>query len=354
MPSLFNRAKRMIASAATFTVATFTAAIATATAAIAAAIAAIAAAAAAFAFAAALAFASALAPVSARASESAAEYSLREWHGSDGLPDEVVHAVVQDAQGYLWVATEGGLARFNGIRFDAFAPPADATGPDGGAGAGAGSRGVPAIANHRGHGLLLAYGNGEIWQWTGSELRRAPVAALFSKGRIVSWFTQADGALWADFSDGHLECLRDGRVTKITLGHSPLAGHPLRFADDGEGGVWIAARAALYHFRARDAEDARDAAATQTSTTTTQTSAAAIAQTSATTTQTSAVAIAQTSVATQTASAAAAAHAQTTAVTASIILPPFPADFSRDEIGIASSRRGKPWIIAGDVLGRWD
>jgi signal transduction histidine kinase/ligand-binding sensor domain-containing protein len=283
MPSLFNRARRMIASAATFTAATFTIATLVTAIATAAVIAA--------------AFTFAPASASARASESAAEYSLREWHGNDGLPDEVVHAVVQDAQGYLWVATEGGLARFNGIRFDAFAPPADATGPDGGAGAGAGSRGVPAIARHRGHGLLLAYGNGEIWQWTGSELRRAPVAALFSKGRVASWFTQADGALWADFSDGHLECLRDGRVTKITLAHSPLAGHPLRFADDGEGGVWIAARAALYHFRAHDAGDA---------------------------------------------------------TAASIILPPFPADFSRDEIGIASSRLGKPWIIAGDVLGRWD
>ncbi|AWI09503.1 sensor histidine kinase [Ereboglobus luteus] len=235
----------------------------------------------------------------ARPSESAAEYSLREWHGSDGLPDEVVHAVAQDAQGYLWVATEGGIARFNGLRFDNFAPPADATGLDGVASVG--SRGVPAVVNHPEHGLLFAYSTGEIWQWTGRELRRAPVAALFSKGRIASWFVQADGALWADFLDGRLEYARDGRVTKVTLGHSLLAGRPLSFSDDGEGGVWIAARAALYHFRAQDA-------------------AAAAAQTGA----------------------------------AGISLPPHPVDFGREEISVATSRHGKPWIVLGEVLGRWD
>jgi hypothetical protein len=53
----------------------------------------------------------------------AVEYSLREWHVSDGLPDEVVHEVVQDSQGYLWVATESGIARFNGLRFDSYSPP---------------------------------------------------------------------------------------------------------------------------------------------------------------------------------------------------------------------------------------
>lgn len=242
----------------------------------------------------------ALAPLHTRASDSAAEFSLREWHGADGLPDEVVRVIVQDAQGYLWVATESGIVRFNGLRFDNFAPPLDESALADVASVG--SRGVPAIVSHPEHGLLFAYDTGEIWQWSGSAFRRAPVARLFSAGRIESWFTQANGALWADFLNGRIEYVHNGRVTRVMLGHSLLAGRPVSFADDGEGGVWIAARSALYHFRAQDAADA----------------------------------------------------AAQTGDSPSVSLPPHPVDFGRDEICVAASRSGKPWIMVDTTLGRWD
>lgn len=36
---------------------------------------------------------------------------------ADGLPSNAVHQVVQDRQGYLWFATDDGLARFDGRQF---------------------------------------------------------------------------------------------------------------------------------------------------------------------------------------------------------------------------------------------
>lgn len=44
----------------------------------------------------------------------------RVWRTSDGLPNNNVTAVVQGRDGYLWVATPLGLARFDGIRFTPF------------------------------------------------------------------------------------------------------------------------------------------------------------------------------------------------------------------------------------------
>src|SRR4051794_4951036 len=41
----------------------------------------------------------------------------RVWQTDDGLPNNHVSAIVQDQDGYLWVATGAGLARFDGIRF---------------------------------------------------------------------------------------------------------------------------------------------------------------------------------------------------------------------------------------------
>jgi signal transduction histidine kinase/ligand-binding sensor domain-containing protein len=45
----------------------------------------------------------------------------RVWQSDDGLPDNDIRAIAQSQDGYLWVATEnGGLARFDGARFERF------------------------------------------------------------------------------------------------------------------------------------------------------------------------------------------------------------------------------------------
>ncbi len=46
------------------------------------------------------------------------------WTTEDGLPQDSVHGIVQTADGYLWVGTEGGLARFDGVSFRVFQPAA--------------------------------------------------------------------------------------------------------------------------------------------------------------------------------------------------------------------------------------
>jgi len=42
------------------------------------------------------------------------------WTTENGLPQNSVHAIFQSGDGYLWIATEGGIARFNGIEFKIF------------------------------------------------------------------------------------------------------------------------------------------------------------------------------------------------------------------------------------------
>lgn len=44
---------------------------------------------------------------------------VRVWQSEDGLPGNVVRSLVQSADGYLWVATAEGVARFDGIEFEA-------------------------------------------------------------------------------------------------------------------------------------------------------------------------------------------------------------------------------------------
>jgi len=48
------------------------------------------------------------------------DYFLRSWNTENGLPDHAVTAMAQDLDGYLWIGTYGGLARFDGSRWRVF------------------------------------------------------------------------------------------------------------------------------------------------------------------------------------------------------------------------------------------
>ena len=47
-------------------------------------------------------------------------YRLDHWTTDDGLPQNTVRAIVQTRDGYLWLTTFDGLARFDGVRFTVF------------------------------------------------------------------------------------------------------------------------------------------------------------------------------------------------------------------------------------------
>src|SRR5579885_3115368 len=45
------------------------------------------------------------------------QFSLQVFQTDDGLPHNVAISVLQRPDGYLWVATNGGLAQFDGVQF---------------------------------------------------------------------------------------------------------------------------------------------------------------------------------------------------------------------------------------------
>jgi diguanylate cyclase (GGDEF)-like protein len=62
-------------------------------------------------------------PVAALDPEKSFHHYVRNtWSIEEGLPQISALAIAQDRQGYLWVGTQAGLARFDGVRFSVYTP----------------------------------------------------------------------------------------------------------------------------------------------------------------------------------------------------------------------------------------
>lgn len=53
-------------------------------------------------------------------SKTGERFLLSRWTVADGLPHSTVRVVARAADGYLWLGTDEGLARFDGLRLRAW------------------------------------------------------------------------------------------------------------------------------------------------------------------------------------------------------------------------------------------
>src|SRR5712691_6712161 len=66
-----------------------------------------------------LALAASRAPALNR-STALSQYGRDVWDNDSGLPQNSVDAIIQTRDGYLWLGTQEGLVRFDGVRFTVF------------------------------------------------------------------------------------------------------------------------------------------------------------------------------------------------------------------------------------------
>jgi ligand-binding sensor domain-containing protein len=55
----------------------------------------------------------------------ASQYAHTAWKVRDGFTKGTINTIAQTADGYLWLGTEFGLLRFDGVRAVPWEPPAD-------------------------------------------------------------------------------------------------------------------------------------------------------------------------------------------------------------------------------------
>jgi diguanylate cyclase (GGDEF)-like protein len=204
------------------------------------------------------------------------------WQNETGLPQNSVLAILQTRDGYLWLGTQEGLARFDGVRFTVF----DRTN-------------TPAFQNNhiqaliedrKGDVWIATYGGGLVRQ-SGAAFRRYSIAdglpndtiralhlsrngdlyigtngglSRFHGGKfttvlsvknglasdeVVSLFEDVDGALWIGTYGGGLHRWKDGALTHYGMENGLSNDKVWSIVRDRDGNLWVGTRGGLNRLR---------------------------------------------------------------------------------------------------------
>jgi signal transduction histidine kinase/ligand-binding sensor domain-containing protein len=132
-------------------------------------------------------------------SSAIAQHQFDSWTTENGLPQNSVNDILQTRDGYLWLATFGGLVRFDGVRFVVF------------------DRGIDGIESQR----------------------------------VVALFEDSHGTLWAGTDDGILIRYRGGRFTSYSRRDGLPNASATLIQEDDEGSLWVTWTTSITKFDGR-------------------------------------------------------------------------------------------------------
>lgn len=165
---------------------------------------------------------------------------LDTWSMDHGLPNATVNSVLRTRDGYVWLATYDGLARFDGTRFKVFTKEH-----------GLGSNGVRALCEDR---------EGTLWAGTNGgglvKISRGRLTRMTMRDGLPSDFVRAlhaddrDGSIWIGTNGGGLTRYHRGRFESFAPAQS--GGTVVSIARTPEGAIWVAAQAEGVKRRAPD------------------------------------------------------------------------------------------------------
>lgn len=121
-----------------------------------------------------------------------ARFVIRSWQTDAGLPQNTVNVMVQTREGYLWLGTQAGLARFDGVRFTVLGL----------------SDGLPSI-------------------------------------QVRTLLEDSTGIIWIGTTGGGLCRLQNGRLESITAEHGLADVNVTALTEDALGRIWIGTSAGL-------------------------------------------------------------------------------------------------------------
>ncbi len=168
------------------------------------------------------------------------QYAHTAWTVRDGFSLGNIYAIAQTPDGYLWLGSEFGLYRFDGVRIVAWEPPAGQQLPD------------------RNINSLLVTRDGTLWigtfaglvTWSGGKLARR---ALPGSQFVASLFEDSEGTVWCGTLGtprGLLCSMRGGNGSTHCYGEDGAFGRAVwALYEDNSGTLWAGAQSGLWRMK---------------------------------------------------------------------------------------------------------
>jgi signal transduction histidine kinase/ligand-binding sensor domain-containing protein len=215
-------------------------------------------------------------PAQATPAERPLRYAVTSYGVEDGLPDPVVTAIVQTHDGYLWVGTDHGLARFDGVEFTVYRAantpgfPHDmvrALFEDAAGTLWIGTQSglssykdgtfvrvtgvdtpVTAILVDHAQRLWVGTRGQGLFEYVGGKLRSSNTPGRES-GRLFvrTLFEDSAGRVWAGLGAGPPAYIQDDHLKRLDIA-PPIAG-PTQFAEQPRGTLWFTSGASVVRWR---------------------------------------------------------------------------------------------------------
>ena len=156
-------------------------------------------------------------------------FTFRSWQREQGLPENYVRALANTRDGYIWVGTDEGVSRFDGVNFFSLGPQE-------------GFQGGPVqvlFGDSRG-ALWIGSVGGGLSRWQQGELRRFTVRDGLPSDSITALSEDDDGRIWVGTEAGVAVWQADHFISKG--GAEFFSGKPITtLFCDRNGTMWVGA-----------------------------------------------------------------------------------------------------------------
>ncbi len=162
-------------------------------------------------------------------------YYFANYGVQKGLAQSNVSGVVQDSAGFYWIATEGGVSRFDGSNFLNYTTEH-----------GLADNNVSAIFMDRDRNLWLGHENGTLTRYDGKEFVQISSRLLPKDKKIYGFFQDRSGSLWVNTATaGVIRIMNPARDIKAKLqikvysARDGLSQYVFNTCEDKKGNMWF-------------------------------------------------------------------------------------------------------------------
>ena len=175
------------------------------------------------------------------ASRDVSQYGHSKWTLRDGVLPGYPRSIAQTRDGFLWLATDFGLQRFDGVRFTSWEPPAGSS--------------LPGVVVR-----LLATRDGSLWIGMNQGLARWNHGVLsayreFDGEYVYALAEDRGGAVWAGTNGGRDNarlCSIQGETVDCNGDDGTLGRFVLSLHEDEAGDLWVGAATGVWRWGAAE------------------------------------------------------------------------------------------------------